>query len=98
MSKVRTRLRQSARNQDCTVRWPGVCNHDPATTVLAHLPAGKMGGKAPDTCAVYACHACHDLMDRRGNDWRDVDRLQLAAALLRALVETHEAMEREGVL
>ncbi|MGB9149942.1 MAG: nuclease domain-containing protein, partial [Burkholderiales bacterium] len=35
------KLRQSARNQDCTLRFFTVCNYDPETTVLAHGKKNK---------------------------------------------------------
>ncbi|WP_223528355.1 nuclease domain-containing protein [Pseudomonas sp. A-RE-23] len=88
------RLRASANGQECTVRIPGICNSNPSTTVLAHLPCGQkgMGMKGFDTVAVYACSACHDAIDGRGAgevDWQD---------MLRAVAETHEALIRAGIL
>ncbi len=41
MRVVSKKVRDSARGQDCTVRIPGTCNFDPATTVLAHLPCAR---------------------------------------------------------
>lgn len=79
------KLRDSARGQDCTLRFPGVCNHNPETTVLAHVPCGQrgIGMKGPDMIAVFSCSDCHDQLDSRTRrediDWRDV---------LRALAET----------
>jgi uncharacterized CHY-type Zn-finger protein len=93
-----SRLRQSACGQECTLRIPGVCCGDRSTTVLAHLKTGGMSRKCPDTAAVYACVKCHDLLDRRHSDWREYDRGELARDAIRALVETHEIMIREGVL
>lgn len=65
---VTSKIRQSARMQECTLRFP-VCNHNPETTVLCHsnrLIDGKgMGLKAPDTEAAYGCSRCHDLLDGR---------------------------------
>ena len=64
-----TKLRASAKGQDCTFQIPGVCNHNPETTVLCHLPddsgTGKMGGKSEDHIAAFGCCACHDVMDGR---------------------------------
>jgi hypothetical protein len=60
-------LRDSAKGEICTVQSP-VCNHNPQTTVLAHLPddsgIGKMGGKSDDWCAALACSACHAWLDQ----------------------------------
>ena len=61
-------IRDSARGQLCTIEIPGVCNHDPQTTVLAHYQApghGGMGTKPDDSSAVYACSSCHDVLDGR---------------------------------
>lgn len=58
-------LRDSARGQPCMVRLPGICNHDPATTVLAHLNGGGMGTKHSDLMGAFACSACHNEIDRR---------------------------------
>ena len=58
-------LRDSARGQECTIRLPGICNRDPATTVLCHLPGGGTGMKHSDIHAAFACSSCHDEVDRR---------------------------------
>jgi hypothetical protein len=58
-------LRDSARGQPCMVRIPGVCNHDPATTVLAHINGGGMGTKTSDLFGAFACSSCHDVIDGR---------------------------------
>lgn len=95
MRVVSKKLRDSARGQDCTVRIPGVCNFNPETTVLAHLPSGSkgVGMKGPDNIAVFACSCCHDILDRRRNDidldWRDI---------LRALQETQSIWIMLGLL
>ncbi|WP_339450364.1 nuclease domain-containing protein [Pseudomonas sp. EA_5y_Pfl2_R50] len=88
------KLRNSAQGQDCTVCMPGTCNHNPETTVLAHLPCGQkgMGMKGFDTVAVYACSACHDVIDGRAAgevDWSDMPR---------AIAETHESLILSGIL
>lgn len=45
------------------VRICGVCNHNPETTVLAHLNGGGMGMKQPDLLASWTCSACHAWLD-----------------------------------
>lgn len=59
------RLRDSARDQPCMVRIPGVCSHNPATTVLAHINGGGMGTKTSDLFGAFACSSCHDVIDGR---------------------------------
>ena len=60
-----SRLRESARGQECLVRLPGVCNHNPETVVLAHLGGGGMGLKKRDIHGAFCCSSCHDEIDRR---------------------------------
>ena len=56
-------LRKLARGKPCQVRIPGVCNHDPETTVLAHLNGGGMAMKHPDLLAAWCCSSCHSWID-----------------------------------
>jgi hypothetical protein len=81
MGVVSQRLRDSARGQDCTLRLTGICNHDPETTVLAHLPSpvSGMGTKSDDWHGVFACSACHAALDQHDYDPRDIDRNMLVA-------------------
>ena len=60
-----SKYRKSARGQECQVRLSFVCNGNPETTVLAHLPGGGMGRKTADTEASFCCSACHDVLDGR---------------------------------
>jgi len=76
------KITQSARNQDCTLRLPGICNFNPETTVFAHIGTNRgMGFKCSDVVGVYACSNCHSEID-------GVNRHALAADKLRALEET----------
>ena len=59
-----TKQSKSARDQDCTLRIPSVCNFNPETTVLAHVGSGS-AKRRDDALAVYACSDCHDAIDRR---------------------------------
>lgn len=60
-------LRKSAKGETCTLQIVGVCNHNPETTVLAHLPdeSKGMGRKSDDFVACFACSSCHDFIDGR---------------------------------
>lgn len=61
-------LRDYAKFHDCMVKLP-CCNHDPATTVLAHLRMAGitgMGQKAPDILGAWACSECHRCCDSYG--------------------------------
>ena len=95
MSRAQSKkLRDSARGQECTLRMFGVCNFNPEITVLAHIACGQkgMGLKSPDNMAVFACSACHDLLDGRRPgqlDLRDV---------IRALGETQAIWISQGLM
>jgi len=58
-------LRESAKGQPCFVRLPNICNWNPETTVLAHLPSGGKGIKNHDMQGAFCCSSCHDEIDRR---------------------------------
>jgi hypothetical protein len=62
-----SKVRQSARGEDCTLRFPGICNWNNETTVFCHSNRssdGKgMGMKAK--IGAYGCSACHDVLDGR---------------------------------
>lgn len=70
------------------VRLPGVCNFDETTTVLAHVRRGGvagMGQKPPDLCGVWACSACHDVIDGRVSAPNGDCEAEVLAALCRTL-------------
>jgi Protein of unknown function (DUF1364) len=64
-----SKITESARNEDCTIRLPGVCNHNPETVVWAHSNRSRdgkgMGKKANDENGAYACYNCHMVYDRQ---------------------------------
>lgn len=81
-------LRQLAKGQPCQLRLPTICNDNPETTVLAHIRNATfgMGIKPPDIIGVWACHACHDELDRRTNKLkRDEVYVAALSALCRQL-------------
>lgn len=92
---------RSAKGQNCQVRIPGVCNHNPETVVLAHLNGGGMGMKRANIHGAYACSECHDIVDARsvkftdGTEWT---RDQIKLMHLDGVVRTQEIMIRDGVL
>ena len=65
MGIVSSKLRDSARGQDCAFAIPGICNHDSATTVLCHLPSEIKGGatKSDDINGAFGCYKCHQAID-----------------------------------
>lgn len=96
-----TPARRAARGRDCTLMLPGVCNRDPATTVLCHsnrLEHGKgMGLKSPDAKACFGCSDCHDVLDGRRPLPGWMTRQQLEDAFDRATAITQEQLKQEGI-
>jgi len=98
-------IRNSARGEQCTLQIAGICNVDPATTVLAHLPdeSHGMGQKGSDLNAVYACSRCHDAIDRRSNWHPEGESMEGAAAIRewymrRAMVRTWKRLVEKGIM
>ena len=84
--------RVNARGQNCTLRLPGCTS---SGVVLAHLrffSQAGMGSKPPDYIAVFGCHHCHDLLDRR-----DMSAPVGYDDILRALMETLRTQFDDGV-
>lgn len=91
-------IRRAAQGELCMVQIMGICCHDTATTVLAHLPdeSGGMGRKSDDLAAVFSCWACHDAIDGR-RPWPDVEATR-EWYLRRAMVRTWRRLVEMGVI
>lgn len=91
-------LRKEARNRECQVRIPGICNHNSETTVLAHYRlAGTCGTgiKPPDIQGAWACSACHDEIDRRT---RHIDTETARLCHAEGVIRTLNILISEGKL
>ena len=96
-----SKIRQSAKNQECTLLLPG-CLYTTETTVLCHsnlLSDGRgMGIKAPDTRAAYGCRHCHDLLDGRAPLPRYFTEEELLNRFELAVIATHEILRERGLI
>lgn len=93
------KLTKLARGRECQVRLPGICNHDAATTVLAHFRMAGVSGlgiKADSLLGAWACSACHDAIDRRAHT--DLDRDYVRLAHLEGMARTQAILVREQVV
>jgi hypothetical protein len=110
MQKIRPirskKLRQSAKGEDCTFQIPGVCNGNPETTGLCHLPdeSHGMGRKSDDHCSAYGCSDCHDVIDGRVK-FKPGDPKTFAVIsvdkefyMRRAMVRTQRRMIEKGLI
>ena len=73
-----SKLRKSARMQECQIRLPTICNFNPEKTILAHLGGAGMGRKHNDLFASFACSDCHDAIDGKIRTCLTQDDLKLA--------------------
>ena len=94
---ISTTIRKSARGQDCMFQIPNICNHNPETTVLCHLPNRSYGmsQKGHDFIAAYGCSSCHDEIDRRT---RYMTMEHRKAFMYDALVEALNVFYEQGFL
>jgi len=75
------------------IRMPGVCNHNPETTVLCHLRMiglTGMGMKAQDLLGAWGCSDCHRYVDTHGMDGR--------TALLEGMARTQAFLLNTGMI
>ena len=94
-----SKIRESAKGQNCTVRLVGICNHNPETVVLAHYRmAGTcgMGMKPSDIQAAYACDICHSAVDGRLKT--DLSRDELQTAFAEGVMRTQQILIKQGLL
>ena len=94
-----SKIRKSARGQQCQIRLIGICNHNSETVVLAHYRmAGTcgMGMKPSDIQAAYACSRCHDASDGRLKTDLSPDELQTAFA--EGVMRTQQILIKQGLL
>jgi hypothetical protein len=93
-----TPIRASARDEPCTLRFPGVCNCRTDTTVLCHRNGAGGGMKAPDTDAAYGCYACHMVLDGQAPRPQGFTRDRMLELFERAVARTHARLVAKGVL
>ena len=90
-----SKIRQSAKGQDCQVRLAGICNRNPDTVVLAHLNGAGMAMKHEDIFGAYACSDCHDAIDGRVPM---LDKEYVRLAHLEAMVRTQKILLTMGLI
>ncbi|MCK5236068.1 MAG: DUF1364 domain-containing protein [Deltaproteobacteria bacterium] len=91
-----SKIRKSAKGEECQVRIPKVCNFNPETVVLAHLGGAGMGMKANDIHGTYCCSACHDVIDGRVITGYPSDSIRVM--LLDGMVRTQLILIDKGLL
>jgi hypothetical protein len=97
-----TKIRQSARGEDCTINLPGVCNYNPETSVWAHsnrYEHGKgMGLKAKDEHGAYACYDCHMVYDRQKKRPEHLSLDNVEEAFTMAMLKSRQILKNKGLI
>jgi len=95
-----SKITQSARGKNCTIRLPNVCNHNNETTIFAHINGIRFGHgvgiKVNDMFGAYSCSDCHDAVDGRAKTMYTKDELHIAH--LEGILETMIILHKEGLI
>jgi hypothetical protein len=61
-----SKIRQSAKGEECSLRVSDSCTDEYGSVVACHLNSNYrgVGIKSPDLFVVYACFFCHQLLDK----------------------------------
>ena len=94
------KLRDSARNEECTLQIFPYCNNNPETVVLCHVrsPDSGMGLKSPDWWAAYGCSSCHDIIDGRAGNLTDITSSEIWLAIHKGQFLTMDRMIEKGLI
>ena len=101
VGKVMSMITKFAKGRNCTIRLPNICNHDPETSVMTHVPSGirfgkGIGYKPSDLLVAIGCSECHAHTDGRIKSNFDRDFLMLC--WWEGHGETMIILEREGII
>ena len=94
---MQSKYTKSARDQQCQVRLPNICNWNPETTVFAHLSGAGLAKKHSDIHGAYCCSDCHDVLDGRNSN-APFSMTEKKIAHYEGMVRTQKIMIDEGVL
>ena len=93
-------ITEFARGRPCTMRLTGICNHNPETSVWAHINSVRWGSgkgqKCPDIIGLIVCSDCHDVLDRRVKTLIEREFVMLAA--YEGHCESLALLVKEGVI
>lgn len=97
-----SKIRQSARGEDCTINLPGVCNYNLESVVWAHsnrYEHGKgMGLKAKDEHGAYACYDCHMTYDRQRKRPEHLSLENVEDAFTMAMIKSRQILKDKGLI
>ena len=93
--KPLTKIQASAKNQECTLRFPyGICNYDISTTVLCHRNGAGAGMKSKDEEGAYGCYSCHMTLDGHMPRPEGFSRELMLSLFVEANIQTRRILKR----
>jgi hypothetical protein len=96
-----SKITESARGEDCQVRYVGICSHDPAKTIWSHCRHGAAGRgkgiKAIDMAGAYACTDCDASYDQMQNA-KHMSRQQLDLDWFMGHVRSLVILKEKGLI
>jgi hypothetical protein len=97
-----TRIRQSARGEDCDVRLPEVCTFDPAHTIWSHY-RGLAGGKgfaikSVDAAGAYCCTRCDAVYDGQAPRPEGMTKADVDLAWLQGHIRSLVKLTEKGLI
>jgi hypothetical protein len=91
-----SKITQSAKGEQCQIRIPGVCNHNPETTVFCHYRLNTgIGIKPNDLQGAYGCSDCHSEADRR-TTMHEIEFVKLCFA--EGVFRTQAILQKKGLV
>ncbi len=97
-----SKIRRSARGEDCTINLPGICNYNPETVVWCHsnrYEHGKgMGLKAKDEHGAYGCSECHATYDRQRKRPETLSLENVEDAFTMAMTKSRQILKDKGLI
>ena len=94
-----SKIRESARGAHCTARLLGCApGPDNETVVGAHIRVPGLGANIKmDSMLLYACHHCHDIIDKRNRDSRIMEK-EILQRILYGMAETHAILIEQELM
>lgn len=97
-----SKIRESARDEDCTVRLPSVCKWLPEYTIWSHAPWGSGGKgksiKALDLCGAYCCTACDAVVDGQAKAPEGYSKQDVAVAWFHGHLRSLVRLQEKGLI
>ena len=97
-----SKIRESARNEECLVRLPGICKWLPEYTIWSHAPfisGGKGRGiKSHDLCGAYCCTACDAVIDRQAKAPEGMSRDAVELAWFHGHLRSLVRLQEKGII